>query len=69
MFELGFFMGALTRSRTFLLVPRGIDLRLPTDLMGITPITYRPELEPDTAAAVAGACNQLRKLILTIGPR
>ena len=68
-FELGFFMGALSRSRTFLLVPRGVDFKLPTDLMGITPLAYRPELEPDTAAAVAGACNELRKLILAIGPR
>ncbi len=68
-FELGFFMGALSRSRTFLLVPRGVDFKLPTDLMGITPLAYRPELEPDTAAAVAGPCNELRKLILAIGPR
>ena len=68
-FELGFFMGALTRSRTFLLVPRGVDFKLPTDLIGITPLMYRPEMEPDTAAAVAGACNELRKLILAIGPR
>ena len=68
-FELGFFMGALTRSRTFLLVPRGGDFKLPTDLMGVTPLTYRTELEPDTAAVVARACNELRKLILAIGPR
>ena len=33
-FELGFFMGALSRSRTLLLVPRGIDFKLPTDLLG-----------------------------------
>ena len=68
-FELGFFMGALRRSRTFLLVPRGIDFKLPTDLNGITPLTYRPELEPDTAAAMAGMCNELRKHILANGPR
>ena len=68
-FELGFFMGALNRSRTFLLVPREGDLKLPTDLTGLTPMTYKPDLEPDTAAAVAGACNELRKHILAIGPR
>ena len=68
-FELGFFMGALTRSRTFLLVPQGVDFKLPTDLMGITSITYRPELEPDSAAVVEGACNELRRLILNVGPR
>ncbi len=68
-FELGYFMGSLTRSRTFLLVPRGIDFKLPTDLIGIIPLSYRPELGPDTAAAVAGACNELRRLILASGPR
>ena len=68
-FELGFFMGTLSRLRTFLVVPRDIDLKMPTDVMGITPLTYRPDLEPDTAAAVAVACNEIRNRVLTIGPR
>ena len=68
-FELGFFMGALGRSRTFLLVPRGIELKLPTDLMGLTPLAYKHELDSGTTAATAGACNELRNLILANGPR
>ena len=66
-FELGFFMGALSRSRTFLVVPRDADVKIPSDLVGLTPLTYRPELEPTNA--VAGVCNEMRKLIARIGPR
>ena len=66
-FELGFFMGTLSRSRTFLLVPRGTDVKIPTDLVGLTPLTYRPELEPGTV--VTSVCNEMRKLIRRIGPR
>jgi predicted nucleotide-binding protein len=39
-FELGFFMSRLGRARTFLLVPRGTDVRLPSDFKGLTPIGY-----------------------------
>lgn len=67
--ELGFFMGALSRLRTFLLVPREVDVKIPTDLAGITPLTYKSEVQPVTAAAVVGACNEMRKLILAAGPR
>jgi len=39
-FELGMCMGALTRVRTFFVYPRGVEIRIPTDLLGLTPITY-----------------------------
>ena len=39
-FELGFFMSRLGRGRTFLLVPRGSDVKLPSDFKGLTPISY-----------------------------
>jgi CRP/FNR family cyclic AMP-dependent transcriptional regulator len=67
-FELGLFMGALTRHRTFLLVPAGIKVKLPTDLLGINTIRY------DTSAktpemAVAGAVKELIGLVQKMGPR
>ena len=40
-FELGFFIGRLGRKRTFLLEPRGEEVKLPTDLAGLTMIGYR----------------------------
>ncbi len=36
-FELGLCMGALGHSRTFLLHPRGSDIKIPTDLASFTP--------------------------------
>ena len=68
-FELGLFMGALGRSRTFLVYPRDVDIKIPTDLVGITPVTYESILQLDVHVALASACNQMRDLIATIGPR
>lgn len=39
-FELGLFMGGLGRERAFIVTPNGVDLKLPTDLLGITRIQY-----------------------------
>ncbi len=39
-FELGLFMGALGRDRTYVVMPRGADLKLPTDLLGLTLAPY-----------------------------
>lgn len=68
-FELGLFMGALGHSRTFLVYPRGIDIKVPTDLTGITPLTYEQRPQCELPSAIAPACNQLRNLILKAGPR
>ena len=68
-FELGLFMGALGHSRTFLIYPRGIDIKIPTDLTGITPLIYSPETESGAPKEMAAVCNQMRTSILTAGPR
>ncbi|MDQ8699237.1 TIR domain-containing protein [Hyphomicrobium sp. LHD-15] len=39
-FELGFFMSRLGRARSLLLVPRGTDVKLPSDFKGLTPVGY-----------------------------
>ena len=39
-FELGLFMGAITRARTFVVMPRGTDLKIPSDILGLTPVMY-----------------------------
>lgn len=67
-FELGLFMGRLGRARAILMEPRDRDVKLPSDLAGITTITYRFEKGTDTAALMAPACNTLREHIKKLGP-
>lgn len=41
LFELGLFMGALGRKKTFLIIPADSKLKIPSDLYGLTCATYR----------------------------
>lgn len=68
-FELGLFMGVLGHARTFLIYPRGIDIKIPTDLAGITLLTYSPEREGKIPSELVDVCRQMRTSILTAGPR
>lgn len=64
-FELGMFIGRLGRHRSFLMEPREDQVKLPSDLTGITVITYKT----DNGKPVLGpACNRIREIILEIGP-
>lgn len=67
-FELGLFMGALTRSRTFLLVPEGIKLKIPTDLLGLTCIEFDLSAE-NVDDAVMSAGEELIGVITKKGPK
>jgi CRP/FNR family transcriptional regulator, cyclic AMP receptor protein len=62
LFELGLFMGALSRLRTFLLVPRGVDLKIPSDLLGQTPMQFDPN-EADLAKALLRPARELVDLV------
>lgn len=66
-FELGLFIGRLGRLRSFLVEPRGEKMKLPSDLSGITNITYKHDPN-DLAAALGPACNQMRDIINDLGP-
>lgn len=67
-FELGLFMGAISRPRTVLITPRGVDVKIPTDLLGIKPIEYT-HTSGDLGAAIGPAASELRKLIADLGTR
>lgn len=67
-FELGLFMGHLGRSRTFILQQSHADLKIPTDLKGVTTATYVwPRKDKNRIAAVGAACDSVRKVIRDLG--
>ena len=66
-FELGFFMGNLDRSRTFIIKEHSSEIKIPTDLLNITPITYVNGR--DVSIALAPVCTEIKKIVKTIGPK
>jgi CRP/FNR family cyclic AMP-dependent transcriptional regulator len=68
-FELGLFMGALGRDRTFIVKPRGVDIKIPSDLLGITLLEY-PIGNPETLSPrIAPLCTIIRNTIGAMGPK
>jgi predicted nucleotide-binding protein len=64
-FELGMFIGRLGRHRSFLVEPRGEEIRLPSDLTGVTVLTYKID---DGKPRLGPACSRLREIINELGP-
>lgn len=60
LFELGLFMGKLTRRRSFIVHPRKNAIALPSDLHGITTATFDPT-QDNFAAALGPVCEQIRE--------
>ncbi|RCS54001.1 methyltransferase domain-containing protein [Bremerella cremea] len=67
-FELGLFTGVLGRERTFMLCERGDKVKIPSDLAGVTPITFEKD-EDNLTASLGAACHQLIKAIKKHGSR
>lgn len=68
LFELGLFIGKLSRERVFYIVPEGSTFHIPTDLIGVTPGKYNPKREDNSLQAATGAvCNQIRNQIKKLG--
>jgi hypothetical protein len=69
LFELGLYVGRLGRKRTFIIQPRGNELRVTTDLAGVTVVTFDPDRgDQNLRAALGPACNQIRESIKRLGP-
>lgn len=68
-FELGLFIGSLGKERCFILKPRGADLHLPSDLLGVIPADYEPNRsDGDLASAVNHACVLIKKQMAILQP-
>jgi CRP/FNR family cyclic AMP-dependent transcriptional regulator len=68
-FEIGLFIGRLGRKRSLLLEPRGEAVKLPSDLSGITTISYRHGAAADLEAGIGPAVNRMRDIIKELGPK
>ena len=68
-FELGLFCGALGRGRTFMLVPRNVQLKLPSDLLGLTPLSMRSGEAMELPSRVGPVCTAIRNAVTAAGPR
>jgi CRP/FNR family transcriptional regulator, cyclic AMP receptor protein len=69
LFELGLFMGKLTRYRTILIHPRVKDLKIPSDLQGLTLIPYDDGDVSTITARIAPVCDKVRELVKKLGVR
>jgi predicted nucleotide-binding protein len=65
LFELGLFMGKLSRHRAILIHPRVSGLKLPSDLSGLTLLSYAEGKPDELRARLGPACNDVRKIIRT----
>ncbi len=62
--ELGLCCGALGRKRTFIVSDRSVDLKLPTDLAGLTVATFEPPNKGTLESALGPACRLLTRAMM-----
>ena len=69
-FELGLFFAALRARRVFIIRPSDRNLKLPSDLAGVTCLDYvHNRSDKNLRAAIGPASNEIRHRILSEGPR
>jgi len=69
LFELGMFMGALGRDRTFIVTKRNAEIKLPTDLAGVTYVDFEIHRTGDLTPSLGAACTQIQTSINRLGIR
>ncbi|MFN0055833.1 MAG: TIR domain-containing protein [Planctomycetales bacterium] len=67
LFELGLFIGAVGRDRTFMIA--SAEAKLPSDLAGVTVLTLDERKGRSLQSAVASICVVLKTVIRELGPR
>ena len=69
LFELGLFMGKLSRYRAIAVHPRVKNLWIPSDLQGLTVIAYQPGDDSTMQTRLEPVCEAIRKLVRARGVR
>ena len=67
-FELGLFMGSIGRERTFAILAEGVDLKIPSDLLGVTFLRY-PSGAAMTSDELKPVCKELLRIVSQLGPK
>jgi hypothetical protein len=67
LFELGLFMGALGRERTYIVRCRDEALDLPTDLAGVSVADYGKRSDGNLHAALGAVCTRIKTAIRNVG--
>lgn len=68
-FELGLFTGSLGRQRSFVVTPDVTDLKIPTDLLGVTCLRYKNSGPNTIGQRLRATCRKLSSTIDSLGPR
>lgn len=67
-FEMGLFIGAIGKERCYIVKPRGVDMHLPSDLLGMNPADYAADRpDGDVESALSYACKQIKDRIRELG--
>lgn len=67
-FEMGLFVGAIGKSRSFILKPRNVEMHLPTDLLGVNPADYdATRSDGDLVSATNRACSLIKSEVERLG--
>lgn len=67
--ELGMCIGALGRERSFLVFDRTKEMKLPTDLAGITHAGFQPHDDGNAQASLGAICTKIEDKIKELGLR
>lgn len=68
-FELGLFAGAIGRDRSFFAVQKGADVKVPSDLAGITSLRFESAPSSSEEPLVESACSQIKERVSALGTR
>lgn len=68
-FELGLFTGAIGRERTFIVKPKGKDIKIPSDLLGVTCLEYEHDNGKICSKSLTSISKELHSIIREKGSK